>query len=319
MAYKKKLITLISLIAVLSLVFALTFVFDPQRSGERSAAYTWLDSKQSGGISRIILTNDTGKIELLKTGGQWLVSNNGIEYPARTFRVEDLIGTLTKRAAYPLRSTSASSHERLGLTEDAASRITVYGQDARAQPLLDLLVGHEDNTGNNVYIRRAGQNEVRSGATIVKSFLSGNTQYWYNLRLIPESENAKLDVDGVQRLSIYVEEDPPQVFSRWNNEWAISGLTVEKPDMSKVDAYIRVILNTEANDFVSEVQPDDPMFGRIRAALELSNGSVKTISLSDENETGKRYAVVTGSQYVYSLESWAVQRLFKTAADFEKQ
>ena len=160
MAYRKKLIVLSSITAALALVYALSIVFEPERTGSRSAAYTWLNPDAAGLIDRIVISGGGETKELLRKNNEWFVAHNGREYPARRLRVEDFIGVLTKRAPYPLRSGSPASPERLGLAEGAAFRITVSG-GAAAAPLLDLLVGQSDNTGREVYLRRQGQNEVR--------------------------------------------------------------------------------------------------------------------------------------------------------------
>ena len=325
MSYRKKLVFLLSLISALALVYALSLVFDPERTGTRSAAYTWLDPKLAGGIIRIRISESGDTRELVKKNSQWFILHNGRDYPARALRVEDFIGILTKRAAYPLRSSSPSSHQRLGLTEDTAAAITVYGTNtpARGQaelPLLDLLAGYEDNTGREIYLRRRGQNEVRSGDSSIISYIAGSHNFWYNLRLIPESENGGLDADDVQRLTVYGSEDTqPQVFSRWNREWSLSGLTIANPDIIKIDAYVRSILNTEGDDFDDSIDSEDSLFNYSRIVLELGDGSVRTIRLSQPDETGRCFAAVDGCEYVYSLSGWAAQRLFKTAADFEKQ
>jgi hypothetical protein len=324
MAYRKKLVILSAITAALALTWLLTIVFEPERSGSRSAAYTWLDPKLVDRIDRIVISGGDESRELVRKNGEWFVSHNGREYPARHLRVEDFIGALTKRAPYPLRSASPASHERLGLAEGAASRITISGGGAApagtGQPLLDLLIGRSDNTGREVYLRRQGQNEVRSGEDIFSAYTSGPRNSWYNLRLIPESEDGKLDTDGVQRLSVYSgpESAEPQVFSRWNREWTFSGLSITDPDMTKVDAYIRTILNTEGDDFDDTINPGDPMFNHSRIVLELGTGAVKTIRLSQADENKRRFALVSGSERVYVIPGWAADRLFKAAADFEK-
>ncbi|GHV94055.1 hypothetical protein AGMMS50293_03750 [Spirochaetia bacterium] len=317
MTYKKQLTILLSIIGALCLIYILSMVFDPERVGSRSAAYTWLDSKLINQIDRISISSARETNLLVRKNNEWFVAHNGKEYPARQLRVDDFIGIFTKRAPYPLRSSSPSSHERLGLAEETAARITISG--GAGLPLLDILVGLTDTTGRDVYLRRQGQNEVRSGENKFNAYISGARSSWYNLRLFPESEDAKLDVDGVQRLTVHTAGAEPQVFTRWNREWTFSGLSITDPDMGKVDAYIRGILNTEGDDFDETVSPADPMFDHSRLTLELGNGSVRTLRLSAPGEDNRRYALVSGSDYVYSLAGWAAERLFKTAADFEKQ
>jgi hypothetical protein len=323
MAYKQKLSILLAIIAALALIYALALVFDPERSGSRSAAYTWLDPKLNDKIDRISISNASGETaELTRKNNEWFVAHNGTEYPAKRLRVEDFLGLLNKRSPYPLRTSSASAHERLGLAENAASRIIVSGgaglaEQARGQPLLDLLVGMTDNTGREVYLRKAGENDARSGENKFGAYISGPAASWYNLRLLDGGE--ALDVSGVQRLSVYAAgQNEPAVFSRWNREWTVSGITVARADTGKIEAYIRAILDTEGDNFDDSVNAADPRFEDSRIVLELGSGGVKTIRLAPAAEDGRRLAVVAGSPYVYSIAPWAAERLFKNAADFEK-
>jgi hypothetical protein len=314
MLYKKKLIVLLSLIAALALTYTASLVFDPELAGTRSASYVWLDSRFVGRVSRIVISTAGQNMDLLKKDSQWFVSHNNREYPARQLRVEDFLGIFTQRAAWPVRSSSAASHSHLGLDTETASRVTLYGENSA---LLDLLFGAEDSTGREINVRKYGQNEVRSGDNTIASYISSSENSWYNLRLIPESEDGKIAVDSVQRLSVYGEGEP-QFFSRRNREWAISGFEAANPDQSSIDAYVRAIINTEGEDF-SDVSADAPELGHSRIVLELGNGSIRTIRLSGPDESGRRLAHASGSDYVYLLAPWAAQRLFKSSGDFERQ
>jgi hypothetical protein len=300
----------------------LTIVFDPERSSSRSAVYSWLEGGQTDKISGITITKSDETIILAKNGGKWFVSHNGKDYPARTTRVEDLIAVLTRRAPYPVRSSSASFHERLSLTEDRADRITVMA--GAGLPLLNLLVGQLDLTGQNVYLRKQGQNEVRTGEDKFSPYTQSALTSWYNLRLFPETETG-LTAANVQRLTVYhtasnsgVENAPPQIFTRSGKAW-IFNFEVANPDMGKVDSYIRDILNTSGDDFIDTITPSDSLFNNSRIVLELGDGSIRTIRLGPPDENNGRMAVVSGSDWVYSLSGWVSQRLFVDAESFEAE
>jgi hypothetical protein len=314
MEYKKRLIYILSIIGALAVVYLASFVFDPEIMGTRNASYVWLDSKLAGRTARIVIGKDGDSVEIVKKNSKWFVLHNGTEYPARQLRVEDFIGILTARKAWPVRSTSASSHEKLGIGANAAARITLYGENST---LADLLLGSEDVTGREIYIRKYGQNEVRSGENLFASYISGPVTGWYNLKLIPESEDGKVAVDSVQRLSVYGPQST-QVFSKKNRAWIISGFEVPNPDQASIDGYVRDVLNLEGDDFVS-LLTDDPEYYEGSLVLELGNGGVKTIRVTNADESGRRIARVEGSDYGYSIAPWAAQRLFRSAKDFEKQ
>jgi len=324
MPYRKKLVFLLSLIGALSLIFTASLFFNPQSSGARSASHVWLDSKLASRTAQIIISERGEKNELVKINDKWFISHNGREYPARQLRVDDFIGMFTSKAAWPVRSTSASSHARLGLDEETGTRVTLYGENAA---LLDLLFGPQN--GREINVRRYGQNEVRSTENGVSAYITGPARNWFNLRLIPESEDGRIALDSVQRLSVYTTDAQAGtahpagtasiVFSRRNREWTISGANIENPDQSSIDSYVRAVLNTEGDDFNGDMSADDPVLAHSRIVLELGDGSIRTIRISGPDESGRRFAHVTGSDYVYSIPSWAAGRLFRNAAEFEKQ
>ena len=319
MVYKKKLSVLSGIIAALALIYIFTIIFDPERRGARSAAYSWLDPAETGKISGIIIASGGDSINLARNGGKWFVSRDGKDYPAKTARVDDFIAALAKRAPYPPRSSSASSHERLSLTDDQAVRVTVAA--GAGLPLLNLLIGQPDLTGQNVYLRKQGQNEVRSGEDIFSVYTRSEITAWYNLRLFPESEGGKFDASYVQRLTVYPPADNggethPQIFTRKGKEWTFN-FELAHPDIKRVDNYVRDIINTSGDDFVTFVASSDSMFNNSRIVLELGNGSAYTVRLGPPDEDGKCYAAVSGSDWVYSIPGWVSRRLFPDADSFE--
>jgi len=321
MTYNKKFTVLSGIIAALAVMYILTIIFDPERRGARSAAYSWLAPGQHDKITGITISTAEGVITLVRNGGKWFASYDGKDYPARDARVEDFIAALTKRAPYPVRSSSAFSHERLSLTPDKATSVTVAA--GAGPPLLTLLVGQADVTGQNIYLRKQGQNEVRSGEDIFSAYTQSTLDSWYNLRLFPETENGRLDAGSVQRLTVYPPaadgDAPPQIFTRSGREWSFS-FELANPDMGRVDSYIRDILNTTGDDFVySAVTPSDPLFNNSRIVLELGDGSTRTLRLGPPDENGRCFAAVSGSDWVYLLPAWAVQRLFTEAEYFEAE
>ena len=321
MTYRQKRTALSGIVAALALVYILTFVFDPDRRGSRSDVYAWLDAGQKEKIDGITITSAGETIVLIRRGDEWSVSRGGKNYPARRLRVDDLIEALARRAPYPVLSSSASSHERLSLTEQQSVRITVTA--GVGLPLLQLLIGQEDIMGRNIYLRKQGQNEVRSGEDIFSAYTRSTAVSWFNLRLFPDSETGRLDATSVQRLSAYPPSDegeaiPPRIFTRNGRAWIIDGMGLTDPDMGTVDNYVRDIINTTGNDFEDTISASDPLFNDCRLVLELGDGSTRTIRIGPAADDGRRLAAVSGSDLVYVLPSWAALRLFPEPDYFEK-
>ncbi|MDR1218913.1 MAG: DUF4340 domain-containing protein [Treponema sp.] len=340
MVYKTKAAILSVIIAVLAVVYAGSLVFDPDRVSARDAAYAWLEAKSVPRVDGVELKSANGAVTLVQKNAAWFVSVGGQDYPAKERRIEDLLNLLSKKDSYPARGAEAASHGRLGLLEDSAARITARGGEAI---LLDLLIGNTDASGNEAYLRKAGQNEVRSGALSISNYVSSANTAWYNLRLFPEAAN--LTVDGVQRMIVTlspaddaegeasgdwfeepagVADAPPAApaapvtltFARASGGWTVNGREADAP---KVESYVRAVLDAEGDDFVTggiATAGSAPSFNEGRIVLELGDGTSRVISVGAKLESNKRDASVSGSPYVYSLAGWVVDRLFRAESEF---
>jgi hypothetical protein len=332
MTYNRKVLILSVTVAVLALIYAGTFVLAPERLNSRNAAYTWLDPERADQADRIEISGDGGALALVRRNALWYAETGGAEYPAKQGRVEDLLRLLTVRGAYPLRGGAVSSHERLGVGENA-SRIVVRAGPGGA-PLLDLLVGGGDATGREVYLRKNGQNEVRSGEDKFTAYLSSSPSAWYNLRLFPQEGEGALSPDMVQRVTTAPPPagegeagggppPGPLVIARSGSGWTVEGEDAGALDSSRIDSYIRAVIDAEGDGFTAALKVDDPVFNQGSIRIELGDGAIRTVRLgplhaAGEGETGKRTAVVSGSQYVYTLAEWTVTRIFRDAAYFKK-
>ncbi|MDR2803850.1 MAG: DUF4340 domain-containing protein [Treponema sp.] len=313
--YNNKIIGLLVLCGALLLVYILTFVFDPEKSAARGAAWTALDPKSKEDVRQIELDGEE-QIILVKNNGLWFVSFEDALYPARQNKALELLDTLTARGIYAVRSKSEAAQEKLMLTETEARRIIV--KDEAGITLLNLLIGAPDATMKEVYIRLADSKEIRSGEDVFSRFTS-KRQNWYDLRLFPDQDKDALNVSSVQR--VIVQMPPPEIFdesenvdiftgsytlSRENGGWILQD-SGKMANTQTVETYIRRILDCEAAGFTSAMGANDPEFmdpsfpaGKL--ILELGNGSRKTITVGPKID--EKYSVaVSGSKYVYLLPS----------------
>jgi hypothetical protein len=322
MVYKKKLILLSGLVGILAIVYLVTLFFDPERVNTRSAAFLWLDPKIQDQADDIEIAKAGGwdnPVKLRRLGNEWYALIGEEEFPAKNTRVEDLLRTLTSRGAYPVRGSAASSHDRLGLAENNASRILVRG--GAGLPLLDLLIGGRDAAGQEIYLRKNGQNEVRSGEDRFSVYINGAETSWYNLRLL--GFQPAPDAALVQRIHLIppplTEVDSvsegPFIITRNGGGWSIEGLDDDSVDSQLVDTYVRGILDAEGENFVPGLNASSVSFNEGRIVLEMGNGTSLTINTGTIPE-GKRGATVTGSAYVYTLAEWTLTRLFRERSYF---
>lgn len=316
MMYKTKITMLVVLNATLALIIIFGIAFDPARTDKRAGLYSWLDSGEAGRIERITINNQHNEIVLARLGEDWFVSADGTKIPALRFLMDDFINALTQRGFYPSFSTSAESHERLLLTEDTSMRIRAA--DETGQPLLDIHIGLPDITGRNIFLRRHGQDEVRSGLDVFSFFASSSPLFWYNLMLFPQAETGQLDVTSVRRLAFYPperggEESRPFIFTRSAGAWDVnSDITL---DMDRVDSFIQNILHSSGDNIISHKDLSDIGFNDGRIVLEFAHQNAATIELWSDIDD-RRYAIISGSGIVYSLPEHTWTRFFPDISDF---
>jgi len=326
MAYKKRFYILIAIISGLVLLYTGSLIFNSDFAAKRSF-FVWLDSKTAEQTTKIVITSQMGGLELSKNKNLWFVSHDENVFPARQIRIQDFLNAVTARAAWEVRSSSASSHERFGLDSESASRVTFYADNA---VILDMLLGNDDYLRNETFFCKYGNNEVRSGDSVIKSYVSGSAGSWYNLRLVSGNEGEQIDISSVQRITInQTNEDNPtgltQIFTRRNRSWAVAGIELVNPNIPAIENYIRAVLSAEADSFSDSISRDDPILDHNRIALELGYGKVITIRLSQGDANGRVFAHVNYSdsddysRYVYSIPSWSAQRLFMPSESFELQ
>jgi hypothetical protein len=328
MPYKKKLSLLAAAAAVLALVYGLTLFFDPARTNARNAVFTWLppgarDAADSVEISRgggeplsLVLRNGRWVTPLPPSGGENGAGGGALEVPVKQGRVDDLFRLLSARGAFPRRGSSAASHENLGLG-DGAARLVIRG--GPGLPLLDLLVGKDDPSGDEVFLRKNGEDVFRSGDRLISSYVNGERTAWYDLRLFDGTA-----LDDVQRVGVNFAGSEGNVnyrVVRSGDGWTFEG---GEPiaGKDKVESWIRDVLEAQGEDFV----PPGDFTAADEIRMELGDGSSLVLrigppppSAAGEDpapEGGPRSAMAGGKPYGFTLSPWTVSRLLREPGYF---
>jgi hypothetical protein len=313
MPYKKKLIILAALTGILAILYGFTLFFDPERVNERNASFSWLPGAARDDADRIEVSRPGGEpLVLVRKNDLWFaLTETGFELPVKQGRIDDIFRILTARGAFPLRGSASSSHEGLGLALGGASRLIIRG--GAGVPLLDLLIGGDDSSGREVFLRKNGENDFRSGERLIATYINGNDTAWYDLRLFHDDPSAM-----VQRVRV----SPPKgtegvgdfAVAKSGGAWVFEG-SADIPDGSKVDAWIKGIFEAQGDSFISPTEGGELAAGRM--ILELGDGSVRTIqageALPEDGGTEQRPVSVSGVPYLFVVSQWTLQnRLFKT-------
>lgn len=316
MTFRKKAVVLSALAAALALVYILTLVFDPQR--ESRLAFAWLDPSLLGMADGIEIYGTGGRIVLNRINNIWVFSDPGPDgsqrdLPVKQARVEDFLSVLSRKNIYPPRAASVEARDKLGLGEGSASRILVRG--GKGLPLLDLLVGAADALGREVYLKRADKNEIYSGEDHFTLYTESKPGSWYDLRLFPPAAT----VEAVQQADVTLPGDEaagPSAFTlrRSAKGWIIPGNESVDLDTSRVDSWLRSVLEAEGEDFAS--QPPAVVEGSI--TLRMGDGTAKTLQVGPPDEEKRRSAVISGSSLVYLIPELTLSRLFREDSYFLK-
>ena len=315
MIYRTKVIVLSVMTGVLALVYAALLIFNPERMTARSAYYTWLDAKIAADAERIALSASGDTVHLVKEDGAWFVENGTERYPAKTARVEELLTALSARALFPVRASSAAAQSRLGLGDSAEKRIVV--SRAAGTDLIDLIVGDYDAAGLEVYYRRAGRDEARSGSAALYQFLNYARASWYDLRFFPE----EIPVNRIDRVTAISPAGATVVLNQGEAGWRVDSFDPEKTDTVKVESYIRGILSGEGDDFIA-AGGDDFTAGRVVVETEGRTLFVRLgaeLPAEGEDQPARRRLRTSATDgRTLAVSSWTVDRLFRDAAFFLK-
>jgi hypothetical protein len=324
--FKKKAIVLSGIAGALAIIYALTFVFDRERSDQRQAAYRWLEPQTAAAADRIEVRG-SDSVDIEKIGSQWFVVYEGRQFPAKQSRVDELFTALTKSGAYSARGSSPQVREKLGLTDDQPSRISVLSGGSL---LLTLLVGVEDASGSSIHLRKQGDDTVRGGEDRFTTFTNGSRPSWEDLRLFPDENGVKLSADSIQRFTVFPPPNeegdgkvpPHYTFVRDGTDWKAESAPAEadgEPKTADIDAYIRGIVDAAGEDFAAGLFPEDEGFTDAdavsRVVLELGDGSTRTLYRGPDF-SGKKTVALSGSPYVWLLSDWTANRIFRTGDGF---
>ena len=317
MTYKKKVYILVSLVITLLFIYILSFVLDPGK--RKGNFFALLDSSLLVMADRLEIESSRGTVILERKNNIWSFSTESADLPVKQGRVEDFLAVLSRKEMYSPRASSNEARERLGLLEENATRIIVRG--GAGFPLLDLLIGSGDALGREVYLQRTGRNEIFSVEDYLTFYTDDEPSSWFDLRLFPLSgtqKGAGENLNMVQQVDVVIPGSDSYVLRRSRNDgsgtdWIVQGEESSALDNPKVETWIRSILWAEADNF--GFVPPNVIEGSI--ILRMGDGTDRAIYAGPEYDSC-RNAVISGSDMVYILSEWTLNRLFREKSFFLK-
>ncbi len=318
MRYRHKLIALSTLLGLLALVYAGSFIVEAASEAATGARFSLIDERSVSAVSRLSISIAAERTTLEKRGDRWFALRGEAAYPAKDARVEDMLTSLSSADLYQRRSSTAAAHRALGLTADTAARLIVSG--ASGAVLLDLLVGAADASGREVNLRFAGKDESFSGLDRFSSVLKGGGRSWLDLSLFAHDP---VRPESIQRISVRG-RIPPQgnrpgrpvayaVLRDAGRGWILEGRG-ETLDPMKVEAYAKAVAFAEADDFAdTDAEALEPA---ATIVAETGDGREFAVEIASAGADGRSLAAVSGSPYRYWLGTWDAERLIVDESQF---
>jgi hypothetical protein len=313
MTYKNKLIILSSALGVLVVLFAISIVFSPENAWKRAASGRLVQARTIDEIGSAEIRTASSDLVFTRSGKSWTVVASGATYPARKERIEAFAQALLSQSELFVVSKAKATWKNFEVGDDAANRITV--KNAKGAVIGDFFVGKQAPTSGSVYVRIAGKDSVYQVGNGFSSYTANDTQYWENLRLLPEDfteRNIQSVAFKAQNLAIDDKKTVNAVYriTRGRGEtWVVEGNPAFKADPVKVKTAVTRLSAFEGSEFTAD-PADQTGLGNPTAVISIAGDTGKGYAIlvgAKKKDTGKFYVTLEGGTYVYLANPWTIE------------
>lgn len=318
MTFRKRVISLSVVIAVLAAAYVLGLVFSPASVRKRELETPLVEHLRAEEVAEIRLSTPDGSITLERRGDEWYVPVENNEYPASQGRIDALLDFVQSMKRSRLVTANPEAWEDFGVDATASQKILLLDQAGNG--LLELLVGRVDEGRGGTYVRLEGSNEVVLVNRMFDYYLNTAGRFWSYLRVFP----AALEGGQINRISVkspagFPGQDSPALTytlllgDERQREWEVLGAgAAGELDNGKVDRLANALADLEGTDFAA-VEPAEA--GLASPAAEIlvstSDGQDFRLLIGDPAGEERYYAALEGGDYVYQVAAFRVENLFQ--------
>ncbi len=315
----KKLGILAGIAAALGLVVLLVPRTEQRLAVERQRALDEAFPKiHEDDVGRIEIDSSGRHVSLAKKEGRWMVAGDR-DWPADPRGLDSVLRLATTLRADRAVSRAVESHENYELTDQKGAHLRFIGQGGNE--LLSLVVGKLGPDLKSCYVRLYGKPEVYVVAEPIRDLLDRKPEVWRDRTFV------QMDPAQIRELRIAKKGQPPVVLAREAPEpsaWKITepaGWGLGPASVQEIENVSRIL----AVMIASEIPPpapdreyglDDPS-GTVEVAE--FNGKVTKLFFGKTNEQRQIFAKREGSDVVYLLQSWMVEKLLTSPAALQAQ
>ncbi|HLD51642.1 hypothetical protein A3K34_03825 [candidate division WWE3 bacterium RIFOXYC1_FULL_40_10] len=191
------------LLAVFLLLFVLVIApsaYEKYKSKTSAPGFvsndSWIESLNTAELTKIILEDTQGNIELTRTNDNWQVNGkraDGMEVASFITKIKE-----TKKG--DLISRNKDNHSDLGVTNEAGTKLTLSSPKQETT----LLVGNSTLSGNSFYYRKADQDLVFIGLSDLQTFTNTEEVKWRDKKVFNLDQNliGKVQISGYNTFSL---------------------------------------------------------------------------------------------------------------------
>ena len=328
LSFRRKVLILGVLIAVLAGIYIAGLLFSPARVGRRQAESPLIagfNRQQRDQVAEIRISGDQGNLKLLKRGDSWILPGPQREYPASAIKIESFLDFLADLTRSRIVTSNPDAWEEFEVHSDATRRIQLL--DSTGGQLTEIIVGKSAVGSEDNYVRLGGSNEILLTARSFDYYLNVEERFWAYLRIFPE------DLEGQSIMRITVDSslrfegqdsDPLQYTLVLSSEQPAVWRLVERPEVdlddSKVDLLAGNLADLEGSEFAHGVSAEESGLADPAARILLSTVDDRDFRLlvGKEAGDGQYYVSLENGIFTYKVSEWRIKGIFKGIGELER-
>lgn len=264
-----------------------------RRSGQDTAGGFSFSKFDRKAADQAVIARATDTLRFARQADQWTV--NGLR--AGTVLVEQLFEALADTAAQSeLIAESPSSHERLGVNDAKARRITV---SQGGKSLTEILVGSRGGSWESAYVRKPGTDQVYQLKGRLFEMVERPTDDWRDKQLV------KVEPDSITGLEVQLGRRSYQL-TRNDKAWTIDGGPADSAAMVGLLSQFR---DLNAAGFATQAQADSANFAMPDRVIRLATRAGPLATLSFDSAAAGIWVRREGDPTTYRLDSWVLNQL----------
>ncbi|MCR5614100.1 DUF4340 domain-containing protein [Treponema sp.] len=251
---------LLAVIAALSVVYIFQIIF--------SAKGKVKELKTKIPADKILISNTSGDIELIKRYGAWY-TQNGITVKADAAKyIDDTLSTIKILDTVSL-SKSEDEQKKYGLTNPIT--ITTFAQNKK---LRTLYIGKTSTTGNQTYIQFDDKKEIYLASGNMNSLFSITQNDLFDMTLysVKESEIYKIQFSDNQGKNFTAEKTGAHTDIEWEVTQSSDGDIQERFNSAEFIEWIKSIVELKAESWIEDLDAADAIL-KTEPAFTLTIGA----------------------------------------------